>query len=108
MPNYRNATSGSIDASGETVTLAYRDFFNGGIGVQITGTWTGTLEFQQTINGSTWDDVAAEEVGSLAVSTQTTGNGLFKFDAVGALKVRVNAVAWTSGTAEIAIVGLPG
>ena len=108
MPNYRNATNGSIDAATESVELAYRHFMNGGVGVQVTGTWTGTLEFQVTINGTDWDDIAAEEVGSLIISTQTTANGTFKFDAVGVKGVRVYATGWTSGTAEIAVAGLEG
>jgi hypothetical protein len=108
MPNYRNSTAGSIDANGESVELAYRHFLNGGVGVQIVGTWTGTLTFEGTINGTDYDDIAAEEVGSLAISTQTTGNGLFKFDAVGLKAVRLRATSWSSGTAEITIAALEG
>jgi len=38
MPNFRNSSQDTIDANGETVTLAYRQFYNGGVGVQVTGT----------------------------------------------------------------------
>ena len=108
MPNYRNATTGSIDANGESVGIAYRHFLNGGVGVQIVGTFVGTLTFEGTINGTDYDDISAEEVGSLAVSTQATTTGLYKFDAVGLKAVRVRATAWTSGTAEIAIAAMEG
>lgn len=108
MPNFRNTTSGVIDANGESVTLAYREFFNGGVGIQVAGTFTGTLQFEMTIDGTNWVAVQTTNVNNGALVTTTTATGIFKFDAVGALSVRVIATAWTSDAATVTIVALPG
>lgn len=109
MPSYRNTTTGVIDANGESVTLAYRETVNGGFGIQASGTFSGTLQFQMTIDGTNFVPVEATDVGdSSTLSTTTTSAGIWKFDAVGALIVRVTSTAWTSGSATVTIVGLGG
>jgi len=108
MPNFRNSTTSTIAANGGTVSLAYRQFFNGGVGVQVTGTFSGTLQFEMTIDGTNFVAVQATNVNTGAVATTTTGTGIFKFDVVGALVVRVRATAWTSGTATVTVVGMAG
>lgn len=108
MPNYRNSTSGSITTNGGTVVLPYRQFSNGAIGVQITGTFTGTLQFEMTIDGTNFVAVQTTNVTSGSTVTTATAAGIFRFEAVGALSVRMNATAWSSGTAVVTMVGLDG
>lgn len=108
MPNYRNSTNGTISANGTSVTLTWREFYNGGVGVQVTGTFSGTLQFEITIDGSTYVAIQTTDVTNLNVATTTTGTGVFFFNVVGAMAVRVRSTAWTSGTATITLVGLPG
>lgn len=108
MPSYRNATSGTIAANAASVTLAWREFYNGGVGVQVTGTWSGTLQFEMTIDGTNFVAVQTTNVTNLTVASSTTGTGVFFFNVVGANVVRVTSTAWTSGTAVVTVVGLPG
>jgi hypothetical protein len=108
MPNYRNSTTGTIAANNANVTLAYRQFFNGGVGVQVTGTYSGTLQFEVTIDGTTYVALPALNITTGAEATTTTGTGIFRFDVVGVLLVRVRATAWTSGTATVTIAGMAG
>lgn len=108
MPSYRNTTSASLTTNGQSVSLAYREFFNGGIGVQVTGTWTGTLEFRLSIDGTTSVAVLATNVTTGAQATTTTANGVFKFDAIGAMTVSVASTAAMTGTAVVTMVALPG
>lgn len=108
MPNYRNTTTGTIAANGGTLGLAYRQFSNGAIGVQVTGTWSGTLQFEMTIDGTNYVAVQATNVTTGSQATTLTANGIFRFEAVGAALVRLNATAWTSGTATVTLVGLDG
>ena len=108
MPNYRNSSQDTIDANGETVTLAYRQFYNGGVGVQVTGTYSGTLSFEMSIDGTNFVAVQTTNVNTGVVATTTTGTGIFKYDVVGALVVRVRATAWTSGAAVVTVVGMAG
>lgn len=108
MPNFRNSTTSNITTNGGTVTLAYRQFYNGGVGVQVTGTFSGTLQFEMTIDGTNFVAVQTTNVNTGSVATTTTGTGIFKFDVVGALVVRVRATAFTSGTATVTVVGMAG
>lgn len=108
MPNYRNSTNGTIAANDTSVTLAYREFFNGGVGVQVSGTFSGTLQFEMTIDGTNFVAIQATNVNTGALVTTTTTTGIFKFDAVGALVVRVRSTAWTSGTATVYLTAMAG
>lgn len=108
MPNYRNSSQATIAANGASVMLAYRQFVNGGVGVQVTGTFSGTLQFEVSIDGTNYVAILATNVTSGAVSATTAGTGIFKFDAVGIIATRVRATAWSSGDATITIAGLAG
>lgn len=108
MPNYRNSTSGTIAANGASVTLAWKEFYNGGVGVQLTGTFSGTLQFEMTINGTDFVAVQTTSVTTGTIATTATATGVFFFNCVGALSVRVRSTAWTSGTATVALAAMPG
>ena len=108
MPNYRNSTAGDITALNGAVTLTYRQFANGGIGVQVTNTFSGTLTFEMTIDGTNFVAVQATNVSTGVIGTTATATGVYKFDVVGALSVRARASAWTSGTATVTLVGMAG
>ena len=108
MPNYRNSTNGTIAANGASVTLAWKEFYNGGVGVQLTGTFSGTLQFEMTINGTDFVAVQTTNVTTAVVGTTASAVGVYFFNCVGALSVRVTSTAWTSGTATIALAALPG
>jgi hypothetical protein len=76
--------------------------------VQVTGTFSGTLQFEMTIDGTNYAAVQATSVTTGTAATTTTATGVFFFNVVGANAVRVASTAWTSGTATLTIVGLPG
>lgn len=75
----------------------------GTVGIQITGTFSGTLTFEQTIAG-TWRPLKVAEVNtpSSQVTTTTTA-GLFT-GSVSATRVRVRFSAHSSGSATITAV----
>jgi hypothetical protein len=108
MPGFRNTTNGTIAANGASVTLDYRQFFNGGVGVQVTGTFSGTLQFEVTIDSTNYVAALTTNVTTGAQSVTTTATGIFFFNVVGAIQVRVRSTAWSSGTATITLVGLAG
>jgi len=108
MPNFRNQTIGTIAANAASVELAWRECFNGGVGVQLTGTFAGTLQFEMTIDGTNYVAVQATDVTAGTAATTVTAAGVVFFNVVGARNVRVLSTAWTSGTATVTIVGLPG
>lgn len=108
MPNYRNSIQGTIAANDTAVTLAYRQFTNGGVGIQITGSFTGTLQFEVTIDGTNFMPVRTLNITDGSEGPTTTSNGIYRFDVVGILVARVRATAWSSGTATVTIAGMPG
>ncbi|MBY0392673.1 MAG: hypothetical protein K2Q27_05345, partial [Novosphingobium sp.] len=77
---------------------------NGGVTVQISGTWSGTLSFQQSNDAVTWTTVGALLApGSGGVQvTSTTSNGLW-FMVVQARYFRVAPTSWSSGTANVLV-----
>jgi hypothetical protein len=108
MPGYRNTVVGTISGNNQSVTLPYRHHTNGGVGVQITGTFSGTLQFEVTVDGTNYVGVFTNNVTSNANAVSTTAGGVFKFDVVGVISVRVRSTAWTSGDAAVTIAGLAG
>lgn len=76
----------------------------GEIRVQVTGTWTGTLTFEKSIDGgTTWTFGGAQVMSTGYVQASVTGNGIFGTDAGGATHFRVRATAAMTGTASIVI-----
>lgn len=73
----------------------------GSIGLQITGTWVGTLTFQSSIDGTNFVSFGVISVAdtSSAKVTTTTGNGTFQATVAGLRTVRIVFTAYTSGTA---------
>lgn len=76
----------------------------GSIGVQITGTWVGTITFQGSVgtsSSSTFVSVlVTPSTSSVPVST-TTGNGVWTASIAGLNQIRVVFTSWMSGTATV-------
>jgi len=69
-----------------------------------SGTWVGTLAFQSSLDGVTWNALlVTDNTGTLV--TQTAINGIFIATVATQRFYRVIATAWTSGTATIVYYG---
>jgi hypothetical protein len=108
MPSFRNQATGNITADGQSVALEWREFFNGGVGVQVTGTWTGTLQLQISLDGTNYRPVLMRLTSNENTAASTTANDIFFANVLGARNVRVAATAAMTGTAVVTLVGLPG
>jgi hypothetical protein len=97
---------GQVAASDDQVLLPYRRFSNGAVAVQLAGSFSGTVTFELTVDGSTWVPILGRNITTGAETTTASVEGVFRFEAVGASAFRVRALAWTSGTAAITLVGL--
>lgn len=77
----------------------------GSIGIQVTGTWVGTITFQGTVDNTNFAPVSvissADTTGARV--TTTTGNGLYQTTIAGLTKVRVVFTSWMSGTATVTL-----
>lgn len=69
--------------------------------IQLSGTWTGTIQFEGSADGgTTWTPVPARVIGSSYTQSAVTGNGLFLVDLVGLTNLRARATAAWTGTAN--------
>lgn len=79
--------------------------------VQVTGTYTGALSLQYTVNGTDWvthatgNDAAFFNVntGSYAFTIASGTTGIFRIPTTGAVKVRITGLAAMTGTATVTI-----
>ncbi len=97
----RTAT-GTISSS-PVANVAISTQGGGTILFNITGTWSGTLSFEASVDGTNWVPAVAlpkYPSGSAATSTTTT-NGQWAVNVGGLNMFRVRGSAWTSGTATV-------
>lgn len=72
--------------------------------IQIVGTFSATLSFEGTADGTTWVAVQVANLADGTVSTSTTAAGAFSLSNVGVQRVRVRASSYASGGAQVSIV----
>lgn len=93
-------TSGSFTAPGQT--LVHTPISGEGVlTVQVTGTWTGQIEFEVTVDGSTW--VARALHNGLDSVNATAGNGIFRLGMGAINQHRCRASALSAGQADVTI-----
>lgn len=74
------------------------------VAVQLTGTYTATVTFQGTVDGSNWVAIQAMNMNSGAVATTATANGLYIVPVSGLTLFRCN-LTFTAGT-SITVTGM--
>ena len=88
-------------ATGNGTAIKTTDAGAGGyarLAVQITGTFTGTVTFECTIDGTNWVALEMTSIGASAtVSTTATAAGIWVADVRGLVQVRARVSAYTSG-----------
>jgi hypothetical protein len=73
-----------------------------GFGIQITGTWAGTVQFEGSIDGVTFTALSATPIAGTVSVVQTTVNGLWQA-AAPLVSMQVRMSAWTSGQAVVTL-----
>ncbi len=98
ITNTAALTSATCPGSG-CLTVATTGW--GSLSIQVNGTFTGTLTFQGSIDGVTYNSIQALPSTSTTYVTTTTGTGLWTAPVGGFAFVRVNMTSYTSGTATV-------
>jgi hypothetical protein len=98
----QHLASGSLTTNGQSVSTSLGPSVDGAA-VQVTGTWTGTLTFQGSIDGSTFVSVLATSATAGTGGATTNANGIFSFANLGYRTVRVTATAEMTGAAVVTI-----
>lgn len=99
LPNY---VQGSVTATDETITLK-RIMGYGGVAIQITGTFAGTITFEATTDGSTWVAFNMTPSNSGTDASTATAVGAFSKQNNGYQGVRARFSTASSGTPVITI-----
>ncbi len=74
-----------------------------GVGFILTGTWSGNVVFQGTVDGTTWTTVAVHQVAGGWISILTS-NGSFQSGVIAGFKqVRVKFLTFTSGSLTVSM-----
>jgi hypothetical protein len=94
-------TSLSMTTTGATAATGILECAVGrkrGGGIQLTGTFTGTVQFEETLDsGTTWITKTVYPVSGGAGVTSATATGTWKFACGGSTNFRVRCSAFTSG-----------
>jgi hypothetical protein len=99
-------TNSGIISTTQAVTLALDG--HSSVGVDVTGTWTGTLIFEGLI-GSSWSAVDAFNLSTELTSSTTTTNGTFIYVQLGGIsQIRVRGNTLASGSAVVLITANQG
>jgi len=104
------AASGIITTNGSDCSVSTRCLVvnlpqdKGGAGLSLSGTWTGTIQFEVTVDGgATWASASVTPVGSSTTVTSTTANGTWQINASGFTGIRMRASATVTGAATATI-----
>lgn len=103
-----NKITGTLTSAGTSVSIPINSLNEAGLNV--TGTWTGTINMQGTIDGATWSNLTTILIGGGGIWTTTafSTNGDFKVGGLaGFTQIRATMVSYTSGTASIIINASP-
>lgn len=93
---HRDLTTTGVTAA--TGILSAAIGMHAGGGVQLTGTFTGTVQFEETLDsGTTWISKTVYPAGGGAGVTSATATGQWKFATGGATNFRVRCSAFSSG-----------
>ena len=99
-----HGTSGTLTTSGDAVSLGLSG--DGAVGIELTGTWTGTVTFEGSVGGSVWVTVQAVVLAtSVSVST-ATANGTWVASVAGLGMIRVRASAAMTGTVTVKLLAV--
>jgi hypothetical protein len=100
-----NIQSGTLTTSAGTLAVSTQG--TSALMVQITGTWTGTINFQVSLDGSTWQTANLVPVPTIGGQeghpfvSNTTANGNWTLPVGGIQQFRVQTTGLATGTANI-------
>jgi hypothetical protein len=95
-------TSGSVSSAATVVSVSTAGFSGGSF--QVSGTFVGTVTFEQSNDNATWVVmlvISASSAGATPATTATTAD-LYDFES-GAAYVRARVSAYTSGTVAVSL-----
>jgi len=93
--------TGSIAGPGESVTFAVNA--QSTVGIQASGTFSGTILIKGSVDGSTYTPTTATNLSTGALVTTITSSFTGQVNVAGFVSFQLTSVSWTSGTANISL-----
>lgn len=100
----QNLVAGGTATAGSSVAIATDG--RPTVAVQVTGTYTGALSAQGTIDGTTWvtlSGILNVNTGALAGTIASAAQGIYQVESAGFAQVRITALAAVTGTAVVSL-----
>jgi len=88
-----------FDANGEFLLLDVRGL--GGVALQLSGTFSMTVQFEATVDGQTWVSLRMLPSSSVSGATSSTSSGAWSANVAGFKLMRARVSAYTSGSADV-------
>lgn len=101
MANLESTTIIALNGTASTIGL---DNFST-VSFSITGTWSATLIFEASTDGTNFNAISVLNVATNAFVANTTANGQFLVNVAGYNTIRTKASAFSSGTVNVEIRG---
>lgn len=108
------APTGNAVTANSTVTLMTPNGDYGSAAIQVTGTYTGALTVQVTLDGANWVALGGTtalvniNTAATAANIASATQGIFQLDTSGFAGIRVTALAAVTGTATVTICATEG
>lgn len=97
MPPTADVTmQNAATATGNGTVLAVTGY--GTSTVQVTGTFSATITFEGTTDGSNWHALSATQIGTTTIATTATTTGVYRLSVSGLTQIRARISAYTSGS----------
>lgn len=98
-PAVDRTANGTLSAAAQTVEMSTQGCASSVL--QITGTFVATVQFEGTVEGTTWFSVDATVIAVGTVVNSATATGQWFIQSSGLSKVRARCSAYTSGSAIV-------
>lgn len=90
---------GSLTAAEQAVTIEAKKY--PATSFQLTGTWSATVTFEASVDGTNYVAVPAFNVNTGAAATTATANGVYTLSTAGTASVRARVSSYSSGTVVV-------
>lgn len=99
----QSITTGGTDCTVATNCVVSPDIFRTSqVSIQLAGSWSGTVQFEGSIDGTNWTALVLTPIASGTAVSSATGNGIWSGQAAVA-KVRARCSTFNSGPISVSI-----
>lgn len=98
-----NAEKVSASLSVQDDAVAISTVGKGSVGVQLSGTWTGTVTFEGTIDGTNWVAIKGTPLASTTGASTATQSGLWQVPVSGLNQFRARFSTASSGAVVVTL-----